>query len=389
MFSVLLALIYVAFISLGLPDSLFGSAWPVMVGELSLPVSYAGIVTTVISAGTVVSSLLSDKLTRRLGAGLVTAISVGMTALALLGFALSDSFWAICVLAVPYGLGAGAVDAALNNYVALHYASRHMNWLHCFWGVGATLGPYIMGWAISADMGWRSGYGIVSAVQLVLTAVLFATLPLWKKGRVSEETSKTKEATLGLRSALKIRGVKAILLAFFCYCAFESTAGIWASTYLVKYRAVDAATAAAFASLFYLGITLGRFVSGFVADRAGDRKMIRIGCGVMLTGVLLIILPAGTPVLSLAGLVLAGFGAAPVYPCIIHLTPINFGKENSHAIVGIQMASAYCGSTLIPPLFGIIAQYVGIYLYPAYMLIFVAFLLLMTERVNALCRKPH
>lgn len=386
MYSLLLTIIYLAFISLGLPDSLLGSAWPVMVGELSVPVSYAGIVSMIISAGTIVSSLLSDKLTRKLGAGLVTAVSVLLTAGALFGFSVSNSFLMLCVLAVPYGLGAGAVDAALNNYVALHYASRHMSWLHCFWGVGATVGPYIMGWAIGASHGWRTGYGTVSVIQFVLTAILFASLPLWKKK--SDETDKAAnyEAPIGICDAVKIKGVKAILVAFFGYCAFESTAGLWASTYLVEYKAVDANTAATFASLFYLGITAGRFVSGFVADRFGDKNMIRIGLCVMAAGVVLIVLPLPTVACALIGLIISGVGAAPVYPSVIHSTPSHFGKENSHAIVGIQMASAYTGSTLMPPVFGFIAQYINIAGYPFYLAVLVVLQFIMTERVNKICK---
>ncbi len=382
MLSLLLPIIYIAFIGLGLPDSLLGSAWPLMVGELEVPLSYAGIITMIICVGTIVSSLLSDKLTGKFGAGLVTAVSVGLTAGALLGFSLSSSFWMLCVLAIPYGLGAGAVDAALNNYVALHYASRHMSWLHCFWGVGATVGPYIMGWAIGASHGWRTGYGIVSAIQIVLVVILFLSLPLWRKRRAENIADESSENAIGLKTALKIKGVKSILIAFFGYCAFESTAGLWASSYLVEYRALDTETAAFFASLFYLGITAGRFLSGFVADRFGDKNMIRIGVGVMICGVILVALPISAVTAALMGLVLLGIGAAPVYPSIIHSTPDRFGKENSHAVVGIQMASAYCGSTFMPPLFGLIAQHINIAFYPYFIAVFVLLLMVMTERVN-------
>ncbi len=390
MVSFLLPIIYVAFISLGLPDSILGSAWPIMFGELSVPVSYAGIISMIISGGTIVSSLLSDRMTRKLGAGLVTAISVMMTAGALLGFSLSRSFWVLCVLAVPYGLGAGAVDAALNNYVALHYASRHMSWLHCFWGVGATVGPYIMGWAIGAGNGWRSGYGIISAIQIALTVVLFISLPIWKKknalgGEDGEDADVEKVITL--REALKLRGVKAVLLTMLAYCAFESTAGLWASTYLVEHRGVDANTAATFASLFYLGITFGRFVSGFITDKLGDKRMIRYSCFIAVFGILMIALPLGTSVPALVGLVVAGIGGAAIYPCVIHSTPEHFGREYSHAIVGIQMASAYCGSTLMPPLFGLIAQNLHICIYPFYLLVFASLVLFMSERVNLAKKK--
>ncbi len=386
MVTLLLVIIYIAFIGLGLPDSLLGSAWPVMVEEFAVPISYAGVVSVIISLGTVVSSLLSDKLTRRFGAGLVTSVSVALTAGGLLGFSLSGSFIAICLFAVPYGLGAGAVDAALNNYVAVHYASRHMSWLHCFWGVGASIGPYIMGAVITGEHGWRSGYGIISVIQIVITLLLFLSLPMWKKRFSDDLTDEDYEAPIGLVDAVKIKGVKAILLAFFCYCAFETTAGLWASSYLVNHRGIDAETAATFASLFYLGITLGRFVCGFVADRIGDKNMIRLGIGVVLAGIAMVALPLKVNLVALAGLVIIGVGAAPVYPSVIHSTPINFGKENSHAIVGIQMASAYVGTMAAPPIMGIIAQYVDIAAYPYFLAIFVVIMLIMTERVKKTCK---
>ena len=385
MLSVLLSLIYLAFVSLGLPDGLLGAAWPRINAEMVVPLSYAGIVSTIISLGTIVSSLLSDRLTRRFKAGPVTAVSVLLTAGALVGFALSPSFVWLCVFSVPYGLGAGAVDAALNNYVALHFASRHMSWLHCCWGVGAAIGPYIMGWALGTAGGWRGGYGTVAIIQFALTAVLFLTLPLWKR---TEDTAleTVEESPIGLRGALKIHGVPSILLAFFGYCAFEATAGLWASSYLVEYRGVAVNTAATFASLFYLGITVGRFVCGFVADRVGDKRMIRLGVAVMIGGTVLIALPLAADIPALCGLLMIGVGAAPVYPSIIHSTPAHFGKENTHAIVGIQMASAYCGCVLAPPLFGLIAQYWHIALYPYYMAAFILLLWGMTERVNRICK---
>lgn len=384
MYLLLLAIIYISFISLGLPDSLLGSAWPVMVTEFSAPVSYAGIVSTIICSGTIVSSLLSDRLNRRLGTGLVTAVSTLLTAVALAGFSFSRSFYAICLWAIPYGLGAGAVDAALNNYVALHYKSRHMSWLHCFWGLGATLGPYIMGWAIGADLSWRNGYGTVSVIQICLTAFLFLVLPLWKK-QFSDPTEKD-QPVLGLTNAVKIPGVKHIMVAFFAYSSLEATAGLWASTYLVEHRGVDTQTAATFASLFYIGLTSGRFFSGFVADRIGDKNMIRISLCVASVGIFMILLPLSTPVLALAGLVIAGLGAAPVYPAIIHSTPSHFGAENSQAIVGIQMASAYTGSTLMPPLFGLIAQHIHVGLYPVFLIFCGALSFIMTERLNKICK---
>ena len=384
MVSLLIAIIYAAFISLGLPDILLGSAWPVMEQDLNVPLSYGGLLFMIISCGTILSSLFSDKITRRLGAGLVTAISVGMTALALLGFSLAQSYGQLCLLAIPFGLGAGAIDAALNNYVALHFAARHMNWLHACWGIGATVGPYVMSFALGAGIGWRSGYGIVSVLQFGLTLVLFLSLPLWKKRQQTTERDADYEAPIGLRDALKIRGVKPILLAFCSYCMVETTAGLWTSTYLVEFRHIDTQTAAAFASLFYIGITVGRIVSGFVSDRLGDKKMTRIGCGLILCGLALIALPIN--LLSLCGLVVLGLGCAPIYPAIIHSTPAHFGRENSHAIVGIQMASAYSGATFLPPVFGLVAEHIHIGLFPLFMAIGAVLVLTMTEWVNRICK---
>ena len=358
---------------------LLGSGWPVMYGQLGVPISYAGIITMIIAGGTIVSSLMSDKMTRKLGAGLVTAISVAMTAAALFGFSVSRSFILLCVWAIPYGLGAGGVDAALNNYVALHYASRHMSWLHCFWGVGAAISPYIMGYCLTRGYGWSSGYRSVSILQIVLTAILFISLPLWKKNGSS---NKTDAVSLSLRDAVRIKGVKLVLIAFFGYCALESTAGLWASSYLVEYRGIDSETAARFASLFFIGITFGRFISGFIAEKLGDKVLIRLGTVVIILGILMIIIPAGFDQLALAGLVVIGLGCAPVYPSIIHSTPANFGEENSQAIIGIQMASAYTGTTFMPPLFGFIADNINIGLYPVYLLVFAILMLTMTEWLN-------
>ncbi|MCM1055427.1 MAG: MFS transporter [Bacteroides sp.] len=380
MFSLLVAIIYAAFISLGLPDSLLGSAWPVMYSELNVPLSYMGIISMIIALGTIFSSLASDFLTRKMGAGLVTAVSVLMTAAALFGFSAAGSFILLCVIAVPYGLGAGAVDAALNNYVALHYSSKHMSWLHCFWGVGASASPYIMGYCLTSGMGWQAGYRSVSLIQLVLTAILFLSLPLWKK-----RTDSAQERTanrVGLKGAFKIKGVPYVLTAFFCYCALESTAGLWASSYLNEYRGTSEETAAMFASLFYLGITLGRFICGFAADRIGDKGLVRIGVSAAIFGIALILLPLPTDATALAGLILTGLGCAPVYPSIIHSTPANFGRENSQSIIGIQMAFAYTGTTFMPTLFGFLADKAGIFLYPAYLLLFAALLALMSELLN-------
>ena len=381
MFSFLIVIIYIAFISLGLPDSITGSAWPVMHGELGVPLSYVGIVTMIIAGCTIISGLTSDWLTRKLGAGLVTAISVAMTAVALFGFSVTESFLPLCFWAIPYGLGAGAVDAALNNYVALHYASRHMSWLHCFWGVGAATGPYIMSYALTSGAGWNNGYRIISVIQIVLTAVLFASLPMWKK-RTDEAENGEEVKSKGIIGSLKIKGVPLVLVMFFGYCALEATAGIWASSYLVEYKGTDAETAARFASLFYIGITVGRFVCGFVADRIGDRNLIRLGLAVITAGLVMIMLPVEINAVALVGLVVVGIGCAPIYPSVIHATPSNFGKENSQAIIGIQMASAYVGTTFMPPLFGVIAENINIGLYPFYMAVFAVLMVICSEWLN-------
>ncbi len=381
MYSLLLAIIYLAFISLGLPDSLLGSAWPVMRLQFGAPLPLAGLISMIIAGGTILSSLLSERLTRRFGAGRVTAVSVAMTAAALFGFSVSPNVPVLCLWALPYGLGAGAVDAALNNYVALHYRSRHMSWLHCFWGVGASISPYIMSAALHLSGRWELGYRAVSLIQVVLTALLFLSLPLWRTVQSSDGGEEARPL-LGLRGALRIRGVPAVLLAFFAYCGAETTAGLWASSYLVEARGVGAQTAAGFASLFYLGITFGRFLNGFAAERLGDGRLIRIGAAGMGLGVLLIALPLRTPLPALAGLLLFGLGCAPVYPSIIHATPFRFGAENSQAVIGIQMASAYVGSTFVPPLFGLLAGTVTIRLYPFYMGAFLLLLVWMNARAD-------
>ena len=367
MVHLLLAVIYLSFVSLGLPDALLGSAWPSMYGTFGVPVSFAGGISTIIALGTVVSSLQSNRLTRRFGAGRVTAASVGLTALALLGFALSGSFRQLCLWAVPYGLGAGAVDAALNNYVALHYASRHMSWLHCMWGLGASLGPHFMRRALTGGWGWPMGYRWISLLQMGLTALLVLSLPLWTRCGSSRE-EEAPAPVLTLSQVLRIPGVKSMAAAFFCYCGLEQTAGLWASSYLTLEQDLPAETAAGFAALFFLGVTAGRGLSGFLTLALNDRQMVRLGQGITALGILALLLPAGGEAAALAGLVLVGLGCAPVYPCFIHATPEHFGTENSQAVIGVQMAGAYVGTCLMPPLFGLIASRVSPALFPAYLL---------------------
>ena len=381
MIHILLVIIYLAFISLGLPDSLLGSAWPVMHMEFSVPISYAGAVSMMIAAGTIISSLLSDRLTRKLGTGRVTAISVGMTAAALFGFSISGTYWMTLLWAIPYGLGAGSVDAALNNYVALHYASRHMSWLHCFWGVGASVGPVIMGAAITGGRGWNGGYRIISILQIILTAILVFSLPLWK-GR-GEEKKENEAAPLSLRQIIGIPGAKSVMVCFFCYCALEQTTGLWASTFLVRRWNVSAEQAATLAGLFFIGITTGRAISGFATFKFNDSQMVRIGQGIMLAGIIIMLLPI-SKTLAMIGIVAIGVGCAPVYPSLIHSTPDHFGADKSQAIIGLQMASAYLGTCLMPPLFGVLANALSIGLMPFYLLALLALMIITHEQ---LCRR--
>ena len=387
MVTLLLALIYLAFISLGLPDSLLGSAWPQMHLDLGAQLSMEGIISMLISCGTVISSLFSEKIIYKFGTGMISAVSTLLTAVALFGFSVSGNFYMLCFLAIPYGLGAGAIDAALNNYVALHFASRHMSWLHCFWGIGAAVGPYVMGVAMSLGKGWRGGYLAISVIQLVLTIVLFAALPLWKINQEKNEESITeKKEPKKLKEIFKIKGVAFVLIAFFCYCAVEQTTGLWASSYFVINRGLSNHTAASFVGLFYIGITGGRFLSGFIADKFGDKKMIRLGiCGILI-GVVFLLIPANQ-LFSLIGLGFVGFGCAPIYPSVIHATPDNFGKENSQAIIGIQMAFAYMGVIIMPALFGIISQYITIALFPIYIMLITLVMFIMSEKMNKLKSK--
>lgn len=380
----LLAIIYLSFVSLGLPDAVFGAAWPTIYEQFQIPVSYAGIVSTIISVGTIFSSLQSDRLTKWLGSGKVTAISVAMTAVALFGFSASNSFWMLCLWAIPYGLGAGGVDASLNNYVALHYTSRHMSWLHCMWGLGASVGPYIMSFALTGGQGWPMGYRYIALIQIVLTAILLLSLPIWKKRPDAQEDATGKEKALTLRQVVSIPGAKEVLLMFFCYCALEQTAGLWGASYLVMKDGLSAEEAAGYGSLFYIGITVGRAVGGFMTVRFSDTQMIRIGVGVLLLGIIIMVLPIGY-LATVVGLVLVGLGCAPVYPCVIHSTPAHFGTDKSQAIIGVQMACAYLGSLLMPPLFGILAERISGALMPAYLAVILILMAVMHERLNKIC----
>ncbi|MFR9280884.1 MFS transporter [Levyella massiliensis] len=421
MLSLLLPIIYLSFISLGLPDALLGAAWPTLYLSLDVPLSYAGIISMIISGGTIFSSLQSDRLNRRYGTGRITFSSVLLTAVALLVFSFSRSFLALCLWAIPYGLGAGSVDAALNNYVALHYKSQHMNWLHCMWGIGAALGPMLMGMCLTHGLGWPAGYRLVAGVQFALTAILFFRLPLWKKAAMEETaaasaghvatadaaqatehattaaTSATEHAPstvtpapLSLKQIFALPGAKEIFLCFFCYSALEATIGLWASSYLSLFAGMDAKTAAGRAALFYVGITGGRALSGFLAQKWDDDRMIRLGQGIVAMGLFCLFVAmlcstcsdGSSPFLLLLtqfGFLLLGLGCAPIYPGIIHSTPARFGTARSQAMIGVQMASAYVGSCFLPPLFGVLARCYSVALLPFYALLLLGIMFTMHQ----------
>ncbi len=377
MYTLLLAVIYLVFISLGLPDSLLGSGWPTMRLVFDQPLSAAGMVSMIITGGTICSSLLSERLTAKFSTRGVTVASVFLSAAALFGFSISTRFWMLCLWAVPYGLAAGCIDSAINNYVALHYRSRHMSWLHCFWGVGTVISPCVMSWALRHS-GWQLGYRTVALMQLAIGVVLVLTLPVWNIHRDEAQTARAGQL-LGIRGALKIKGAPTLFVGFFAYCGAEGTSILWASSYLAGERGFSAQRAAASAAVLYVGITVGRFVSGFIADKVGDRGMIRLGTGVIAAALAVLTLPGGGELGALLGLGLLGLGNAPVYPAIIHATPANFGAENSQGIIGMQMASAYVGSTLMPPLFGLIANRAGLGWMPLFLALFILLMITMLE----------
>ncbi|MFC4104160.1 MFS transporter [Paenibacillus xanthanilyticus] len=388
-----LIIIYLAFISLGLPDSLLGTAWPVMRRELEAPLGAAGLVFMTIAAGTIVSSLLSGRVLNRFGTGKVTLISCIMTAGALLGYAFAPSLAWLFVFAIPLGLGAGAVDSGLNNYVAAHYKAHHMSWLHSFWGVGATLGPIIMAQFITGRSDWRDGYLTVAVIQFALVVILLFTLPLWdrvaRSGGLNGSDKAEEEATIshaidaGTTKPLRVKGVKLAMLSFLFYCSVEATVGLWGSSFLVGVKELSAAQAAQWVSFYYLGITVGRFVTGFITFKVSNRQLIRSGQLTAMAGALLLLLPLPSA-FALVGLIVIGLGLAPIFPCMLHETPVRFGKRHSQTIMGYQMAMAYTGSTFLPPFFGFLASAVSIGVFPWFIAASAAALLLCSEQLNGL-----
>ncbi len=385
----LLFLIYLTFISLGLPDALLGSAWPVMSTQFQVPMSYMGILSLLISGFTVFSSLMSGRVNSRFGTGKVAAFSVALTAVAIFGFACSNRYWMLCLWAIPYGLGAGSVDAALNNYVANHYASSHMNWLHCMWGLGAAIGPYVMGAVLTGNQIWNMGYLYVGVFQILLTTVLLTSIPKWKTNRAED---KDGSASLSIAQVLRIPGVKEVLLIFLCYSAIEAIGGHWASSYLAFHLGMAEDKAASLAGMFYLGITAGRVVSGFATYRFGDRQMTYIGMGTLLAGVLMMLL-SKNQTLTIIGFTVTGFGCAPIFPCIIHNTPTLFGADRSQSIIGVQMASFYAGTCLFPPLFGVVADWIGIGCMPVVLLVTLCLMLVLYFQFcrlsNGMCQQNN
>ena len=406
MFSILLLMIYLAFVSLGLPDALLGSAWPIMYQEFAVPVSYSGTVFMIICGGTILSSLNSEKLNRRFGTGKITAISVFLTAIALFGFSISHSFLMLCLFAIPYGLGAGSVDAALNHYVALHYSSRHMSWLHCMWGLGASVGPYIMGFVLQRGEPWNRGYLIVSIIQFILAIILFCSLSLWKKNpeELKENAASTakqeapkqeapkqeapKQRALSLKEVFAIPGAKESLASFYGYCALEQTVGLWAGSFMVLALGMEEKLAASYVALFYFGITFGRFLSGFFTMKWKDEQMVLGGSAIVFFGIFLLFTP-WSKALVLPALILIGLGCAPVYPSVIHSTPYNFGVEHSSALIGAQMAAAYVGTLIMPPFFGVLGRSFSMKLFPYYSMFLLLFMVFTYRRMLQVTKKAR
>ncbi len=387
MATVLLIIIYIAFIGLGIPDSLFGTAWPAIYSDFGLPISFGSFVTVIVSCGTVISSIISSKIIARLGTNRVSAYSTLLTAIALLGYSFAPNLWVMCFLAVILGIGAGSIDVALNNYVALHYSATHMSFLHCFYGIGVSVSPYILSLVIAGQSGWRGGYRITFAIQLAIAALLFISLPLWQKAHGSEKNAYvTGRNRLSLGSILKIPGVKMMCGLFIASCAIECTCGGWGSTFLVEYKHLSPEKAARIIMIYYVGMTLGRFLSGVLATRLHSWKIIKLGQIVLGVALLLLVLPSNV-YLCAAAMFLIGLGNGPLFPNFNYLTPENFGRDISQSVIGIQMASAYIGIMLAPALCGLIGQSFGMVIFPFYLILFYIIMIPMTLRVRAVLKK--
>lgn len=383
----LLLIIYIAFIGLGIPDSLFGTAWPAIYTEFELPISFASFVTILISCGTVFSSMFSAKVINRFGTNKVSAVSTAMTAAALFGFSVSGNLLFLCLSAVPLGLGAGAIDTALNNYVAMHYSATHMSFLHCFYGIGVSVSPYIMSLVIGGKSGWRGGYRVAFLIQLCIALLLFFTLPIWKKAHSQKSGEQQDAKTLTLGETFRIPGVKLMCCLFITSCGIEYTCGSWGSTFLVEYKHMAADKAAEMVMFYYIGMALGRFLSGLLAVRLDSWRIIRIGQCILGTAILLLLLPL-SPLVSAAGLFLAGLGNGPLFPNFNYLTPQNFGEDISQSVMGTQMAASYVGIMIVPAVFGILGQAVHMGIFPFYLLVFYLAMMLATGKVKAALHVP-
>lgn len=387
MATALLIIIYIAFIGLGIPDSLFGTAWPAIYSEFELPISFGSFVTIIISCGTVLSSVISSKIISRLGTNKVSAYSTLLTTLALLGFSFAPNLWVMCFWAIILGIGAGAIDVALNNYVAIHYSATHMSFLHCFYGVGVSVSPYILSLVIAGNFGWRGGYRIAFAIQLIITLLLFLSLPLWRKAHVGEnESEENTHKDLSFGSVLKIPGVKMMCSLFIASCAIECTCGGWGSTFLVEYKHLPAEKAAQIIMIYYIGMTLGRFLSGVLAAKLHSWKIIKLGQIVLGLALLLLILPGGVYLCAL-GMFLIGLGNGPLFPNFNYLTPENFGSDISQSVIGIQMASAYIGIMIAPTVCGLLGQVFGMVIFPFYLIVFYAIMIPVTIRIKTVLKR--
>ncbi len=383
MYALLLVIIYFAFVSTGLPDSLLGAAWPSMRSSYEVPLSYAGIISILVTVCIICSSLMAGAVSRKLGTPLVSALSVLLSALAMLGYAQADSFWELCLFSIPYGFAAGAIDTALNNYVSLNYSARHMSWLHAVWGVGASISPFIMSCSLRWSHDWQNGYWVVGGMQLGLAIILLLSLPLWKKSKASTAPSDSSTEAVGNWAALKTPGVIFVLLAFFSYGAIEIAASLWAASYLEEIRHLSKVAAAGYAGLFFFGVMSGRFISGVIAPYCSERHQIVGGAGVLLIGATLLWLPVASNIPVLAGLLIVGMGGAPICPALFHAIPRYFGEANSLSITGLQMAFSYLGATIMPPLLGLLAEFVGLGIYPLYLAfwgVFVFFMMRFLKR---------
>ena len=379
MYFLVLILIYIAFISLGLPDSVLGAAWPSMHISFGVSEGTAGIITMLMYSGTMISSMASDWIIRKLGTGYVLVLSVALTAIAMYGFSIAGNFTTLCMIALPYGLGGGCVDASLNNYVSTHYKARHMNFLHCFWGIGTIISPLVMGAFIESGGAWTQGYRAIAIFQIILAGVLLISLPLWKR---ESNVRMENRSPLTFGNLMKMPGVKASLIAFFTYCALETTIGLWTSTYLTETKGTELVMATKCGMLFYIGISSGRFISGMISERLGDRKLINIGIALTIMSLGAMLIPETEGIMLYSLIILAGIGCGPVYPSMLHQSPEICGTDASQMLIGFQLAMASAGSITIPSLFGIIVNSISISVMPCFSLFLILILLAMFLKIN-------